>query len=539
MTLGKKVAGVYILLVLLFTGIICRIYMLSMGDSLASAAHTQSAFLLEVDRTRGIIYDSLMQPLVGGTGHKVAAVLPSPDSVTALTAAVQEKGMDLIYDTKALRPYLLRMPDGEELYSRGIELFDVKDRYGEEQLAPHLIGYLNPEQTEGTAGIELAFDKELNEHAGSLKLRYQVDALGHSLETQAPEIVNDNYQDPGGVVLTLNSDFQRAAQKAMAGVEKGAAVVMDVATGDIKAAVSMPEYDPNNLAESLKDPDSPFVNRVFSQYSVGSTFKLVTAAAALESGFGRFTPYVCNGFIDVKGQIFNCHWRTGHGQIDMKRAFEVSCNPYFINLGEIAGAKRITAMARSIGFGRAAYFTEDLVSRSGTLPTEQELENPAAVANFAFGQGSLTATPIQIAQMLSSVANGGYAVTPRLVEGFTDDGKTIYEHTTVYAKNRVFSENTSDILREYMVDNVREGSGKLAQPARGMAGGKTASAQTGIYLKPGEEDSEIVHAWFAGFYPADVPRYAIVVVAEDGKSGSDVAAPIFKKIADAIWLSEL
>lgn len=533
----RKAAGVYASLVLLFTGMLCRLYALSMGESLAMAANTQSAFVLEVDQTRGMIYDTDMKPLVETRKKVKAAVMPSPEAAQAL-ADVNTTDGQAAYQPQATKPYLAELwEDG--IYSKGVEVFDVTERYDTGQIAPHIIGYMRPDGESGAAGIELAYDQLLQEHAGSLKLRYTVDALGTTMSTQAPEIRHDNYQDPGGVVLTLDAEIQRGAERAMAGVEKGAVVVMDVNTGDIRAAVSVPSYDPNNLAESLKDPASPFVNRVFSQFNVGSTFKLVTAAAALEMGYGRYMPYYCSGAIEVEGHKFHCHWRTGHGELDMKRAIEVSCNPYFVNLALATGGKRILSMARELGFSRAAQFSDDLVTQSGTLPTPDDLQSKTAVANLSFGQGRLTATPIQVAQMICAVANGGMSVTPRLVEGFTDDGKTIYEHTTVYAPTRTFSKETSDILREYLVSNIKDGSGKLAHPRRGMAGGKTASAQTGIYRVPGDEDSEIVHAWFAGYYPADTPKYAIVVLVEEGDSGSDVAAPIFKKIADAIYLAEL
>lgn len=534
--MGKKTAGLYVFIILLFMGMICRVYALCMGGTLASAANQQSSYLLEVDRARGMIYDRSMQPLVGTKKKIAAAVAPSPEANQVLSTAVDASGEKIKFDPQAQQPFLLTLD--EELYAPGITLFEVKSRYSKDQLAPHIIGYLNPDKTQGAAGIELAYEEALSKHSGSLKLRYTMDALGRAVEVR-PETVLQNYSDKGGVVLTLDTDIQRAAQNAMAKSEKGAAVVMEVSTGNIVASVSLPAYDPNNLAASLTDPGSPFVNRAFSQYNVGSTFKIITAAAALEKGYGQYTPYECEGYIDVSGQTFFCHWRNGHGQLDLRGAIEVSCNPYFIHLGEIATGGRITSMARSIGFSRAAYFTEDLVTQKGTLPSEEELQNPAAVANLSFGQGSLTATPIQIAQMISSVANGGYAVTPRLTEGFTEDGAVISEHLPVYSNNRVFSKETAEILQAYLVSNVENGSGQQAKPLRGKAGGKTASAQTGIYKTPGEEDSEIVHAWFAGFYPADVPKYAIVVLVEDGNSGSDVAGPIFKKIADAISVFEL
>lgn len=534
--MGRRTAAIYFTVIVLFTGVLCRIYALSMGESLASVAHTQSSYLLDVDNTRGIIYDCNLRPLVGTERRSVAAIQPSPEAFTALTQAAQETGESFEINGKNTKPYLIE-PEETAVYAKGVEMFDAVKRYGSWQLAPHIIGYLNPSKTDGAAGIEMAYNAYLKQHSGSLRLRYRLDALGRAMPSQSPEILMDNYQDKGGVALTLDADIQRAAERAMQDIEKGAAVVMDVNTGDIKASVSVPAYDPNDLAASLKNPASPFVNRAFSQYNVGSTFKLVTAAAALENGFGRYTPYVCNGYIDVDGHRFNCHWRTGHGQLDLEGAIEVSCNPFFIHLGLQTGGKRIASLARDMGFGKAAVFSEDIRTQSGTMPRDDELEIPAAVANFSFGQGRLTATPIQIAQMISTIANGGYAVTPRLVEGFTEDGEIINQHTTIYAPNQVINERTSRVLREALLSNVLKGSGKEAKPMKGDAGGKTASAQTGIYQSDGE--TEIVHAWFAGYYPADTPLYAIVVLVEGGDSGSDVAAPVFKEIADGIYLSKL
>ena len=216
------------------------------------------------------------------------------------------------------------------------------------------------------------YDDLLKQYDGSLKLRYTLDAAGHTLTLNPPEVLRDNYKSEGGVALTLDADFQRIAQRAMKGVEKGAAVVMDVATGDVKASVSVPAYDANDLAASLQDPDSPFVNRAFSQYNVGSTFKLVVAA--LESGVSRYERYTCEGYADVGGHIFYCHWRNGHGNIDLKKAIEISCNPFFIHLGLETGGKNIVSMAREIGFTRAAQFTDDIRTQSGTLPSDAELE---------------------------------------------------------------------------------------------------------------------------------------------------------------------
>ena len=277
--MGRRAVGVYAALVLIFTGMICRVYALSMGGALASAANTQSAFVLDVDNTRGVIYDCNLKPLVGTGGAQAGGGAALARGVHRACRGGGAGACGRLADRSLTCSRWRRRST-----PRGSMMIDAVERYGDEQLAPHIVGYLNPEKTNGAAGIEMAYDDLLKQYDGSLKLRYTLDAAGHTLTLNPPEVLRDNYKSEGGVALTLDADFQRIAQRAMKGVEKGAAVVMDVATGDVKASVSVPAYDANDLAASLQDPDSPFVNRAFSQYNVGSTFKLVVAAAALESG---------------------------------------------------------------------------------------------------------------------------------------------------------------------------------------------------------------------------------------------------------------
>lgn len=249
----SKAAAIYIVLVVLFAGMISRIYVLTLGDSLALAAQNQSAYTLQVDTSRGMIYDCAMQPLVNNSKKLIAAVQPSAEANAALAQVKNEIDENFTFDPQATKPYTVELP-GEEVYAKNIELFERYARYEEEQLlAPHIIGYLNGDKTDGIAGIELSYNELLKKYGGVLNLRYFIDALGHPAGNQAPEIIMNNYQNQGGVVLTLNADFQRAAQNAMKDVEKGAVVIMDVNTGDIKASVSMPAYDPNNLSKSLKE----------------------------------------------------------------------------------------------------------------------------------------------------------------------------------------------------------------------------------------------------------------------------------------------
>jgi penicillin-binding protein 2 len=183
-----------------------------------------------------------------------------------------------------------------------------------------------------------------------------------------------------------------------------------------------------------------------------------------------------------------------------------------------------------MGFGSSTQLAQGIVGASGVL-TEEELLYGGELANFSFGQGRLTATPLQIAAAVAAIANGGNLHTPQLVLGLTSDGITIDQPCEPYVSGRAMSTQTSDLPRKMMVQVVENGSGAKAKPEVGGAGGKTASAQTGRWNGEGKEE---VQAWFAGFYPALSPRWSIVVLCENGGSGGDRAAPVFRQICSSI-----
>ena len=307
-------------------------------------------------------------------------------------------------------------------------------------------------------------------------------------------------------------------------------MVMDVDSGQLKAVVSLPTFDPDDLTAALNDQEKPFFNRAFAAYNVGSSFKLAVAAAALEQGISPDFSVNCVGGVEIAGRMIYCHHRAGHGETDMERALEQSCNPYFIALGREIGDESILTMAEHMGFGRGSDFAEGLVASAGNLP--KAAASPLELANLSFGQGELLATPLQIAAMVSSIANGGYQVEAQLLLGWTEDGSV--PQAAEQAKERILSERTAKRLQHDMIQVVEEGSGTNAMPSVGGAGGKTASAQTGRYM----EEEEIVHAWFAGFYPADEPQYSIVVLAEGMESGGTYAAPVFRRICEQITVLE-
>lgn len=524
----KRLVILYCVMIGVAAALFFRFYYLTSGDLLSTAAKTQSSYTLNVFNERGTIFDSRFNKLTNLTPKYIAAVMPCPQSIEALSRALTgDSRTQMVKRFEDNRPFLIEV-DSPNIYSYGVDVFQTYQRYQENQPAAHIVGHLNGEN--GAYGIEKSYNEILSSCGSNVKISYTVDARSSPLIGVPPEIIK-NYSNEG-IVLTLDLEIQKIAEEA-AGfyIDKGAVVVMDVQNGDIIAAVSLPTFQPDQLEQSMDDENKPFVNRCFSAFNVGSTFKLLTASCALDHGFSENFGYECTGAIEINGVRFGCHKAEGHSWLTMQRAIEQSCNPYFINLGQRLNPKDLLELGEAIGFSRQTKLAPLLITAPGTLSTVENLQNRAEMANFSFGQGTLTASPLQIAQLISTIANGGKSVTPRLVAGATKDGQTLSEENQNVAPVQVVSPQAAALLSRMMISTVEQGSGTSAKPDFGSAGGKTASAQTGMYREGG---SEIVHAWFSGFYPAEKPKYAIVVLNEGGYSGGKVAAPVFKRIADGI-----
>ncbi|MEG1620705.1 MAG: penicillin-binding transpeptidase domain-containing protein [Oscillospiraceae bacterium] len=531
--MGKRVLGIYLAIIICFTGLIAKLYMLTSGENLAQAAENQSKYTIQIDKSRGYIYDKNLMPLTNTSYDYKATVLPCPEAANALLEEniVADREF-LLSNLENHSPFVINVST-DQIYAKGVNVFKILKRYPTNSIAPHIIGHLGAEG-QGLMGIEHAYDEYLKGYEGELQQTFTTNAVGEPLLGEMGVVVNDGYGDKHGVVLTLDSDIQRIAQIAAKDrIKSGAVVVMDVKNGNILASVSLPEFDPNNLEKDLNNKDKPFFNRAFAPTNVGSTFKIIVAACALEKGIGIDKTYECKGHIEVGDMVFHCQNRNGHGALNMEGAMEWSCNPYFINLAKEVGVQTIAHKAAQIGLGKSYEIMPGHFTSSGKLPNFNELENIGEAANFSFGQGMMTASPVQVTQMVSCIANGGIAVSPRIVEGFTNDGITISEHNEASAGVQVIEEDVAKTVVKLMGKVVSQGSGKKANPVEGEAGGKTGSAQTGIFDEDGKEQ---VQAWFTGFYPLNNPKYAITVLAENEVSGGDICAPIFKEICDNLSL---
>ena len=187
-------------------------------------------------------------------------------------------------------------------------------------------------------------------------------------------------------------------------------------------------------------------------------------------------------------------------------------------------------MAKDLSFSKTMELAPGFSPQSGYLPTIKELFNPADVANFSFGQGLLMATPIQLTQMMCSIVNGGKTPSPKLVEGLSQDGKTLFNSSQSSAAIDAMKPETAAQIKSFLVYSVMNKANQYAKPAKTTAGGKTATAQTGNYI--GEE--EINQGWFCGFFPAENPKYVVTVLCENAESGNISASPVFREIADRV-----
>lgn len=444
----------------------------------------------------------------------------------------------------------------------GIEIDEGLNRYYPyANLYAHVLGYVGPvaegDKQEnplymvpgfkiGKSGLEKTLDHILQGKVGSIKL--EVNAFGRVMK----EIEREAGSEGQSVSITIDSRLQQAAFEAF-GDESGAAVVLDVHSGEILALVSTPSYDPNLFAGGisykhwnalLNNERTPLINKAVSgQYSPGSTFKIVVALAALEAGVINLnTEFNCTGGMDIGNIRFHCWKHSGHGYLNVVEALKHSCDIFFYETALRVGIDKIHDMALQLGMGQILNVGLDN-EKSGLIPSKEwkkekygTLWSRGDSANSGIGQGYVLVTPLQLATMLARVVNGGYAVQPTFVKQSKENLKKI--------KRLNISVRNIEIVKQGMFEVVN-GAGGTAGRARfningAKMGGKTGTTQVRrISMKERRRgitrDENLPwnlrnHALFIGFTPVDNPRYAVAVIVEHGSSGSGVAAPIAGKI---------
>jgi penicillin-binding protein 2 len=454
-----------------------------------------------------------------------------------------------------------------QLWLPGLDI-EVKPvrQYPNGLLAAHLLGHLgevtDQEMTEekfgeynigdyvGKSGIERNCEGDLHGVNGGRQI--EVDARGRFLRT----LSESRPMTGNSVVLTIDSKVQKAAEQAF-GDKAGAAVVMDTRSGEILAFVSYPSFDPalfsgrmppDKWKAYLQDKRHPLENKALTgQYPPGSTFKIVTALAALEAGIiNAKTTFVCTGSYTVGNRTFKCWNRHGHGTVNLKKALRESCDVYFYHLAEQLGVDRIARTAREFGFGEAMGVGLE-GEKSGLIPTAEWKEKKYKTKWYkgetlpvAIGQGFVLATPIQLASMISTVANEGTVYRPHLVKRIIDpDGKVIREISPEVIKKVNDTPAEFNLVKEGLLAVVNEpgGTGAAARLYEVKVAGKTGTSQV---VKLRDSRGEVPyehrdHALFVAFAPYEKPEVAVAVVIEHGEHGGAAAAPIAGRILRAYF----
>ena len=488
------------------------------------AAEQRSEFVISAADSQGTIYDRNMLPLINCTERYCAVAVPTAlEREKIREFAIDKDEFDKSFESG--EPFIFECAkDTPE--SDGLTVFTEHDRYSHDQAAQHIIGYIS--DGIGASGIEKSYETVLRGSNSENSVIYSVDGFGRVIIGDGKTVIRSN-ASKSGVVLTIDSRIQKIAENCGKKIEKGAIIISDIKSGDILAMASFPEYNWESLEASLNDEKCPLINRCLCAYGVGSIFKLVTACEAINEGRGDYR-YDCIGSIDVEGQLFNCHQLAGHGKQSMSKAMTNSCNTYFISLSSELDTEHFRETALDLGFGTTNWLCSDIVGSAGVLPTLKELLIPAELANFSFGQGKLTSTPLQINRLTCAIANNGEMPVMRLVKGLTRDGM-IAEDEKSPQTSKVMSRRTAVQLRQMMISAIRDNKESLARSETVTTGAKTSTAQTGRFDSSGEE---LCHGWITGFFPANEPKYAVTVLVEDGGYGNKAAAPVFRELAEQI-----
>ena len=406
-------------------------------------------------------------------------------------------------------------------------------RYAQPELYAHLTGYYSFVYGAGS-GLERSEDQLLSGSSDQLFYRRVVD------------LVTGRQQQGASVELTIDPAAQKAAAAGL-GNQRGAVVALDPRTGAILALVSSPSYDPNRLTSHdlaavqtaykrlNAAGNDPLVDRAINGdlYPPGSTFKVVTAAAALSSGkytesssvFGGARLDLPQTTADLPNDFAGA---CGPGnRVDLTRALEISCNTAFGSLGLTLGGNALREQAAKFGFGDR--LNVPMPVTPSTVPAGM---NPPQSAQAAIGQFDVRVTPLQVAMVSAGVANKGVVMSPYVVKTVRSPGLDVLEQGRPQQLSQAVSPDVAAQLTRMMEKVVASGTGTRAQIPGVQVAGKTGTAQQGKGQPP--------HAWFTGFAPADDPKIAVAVVVEDGgRAGNEafggrVAAPIAKSVMEAV-----
>jgi penicillin-binding protein 2 len=574
----EKILILSYIIISAFFFLVMRLWQLQVlqGDEYRKLSEANRLRIVNIPAPRGIIFDRNGIPLVKNSPYCYASVIPDEFDKTraGLLAKVLGVPVEEVLEklnSPDLSPFVpIRLKQGLSLrdiayiearrsdYPGLIIEAEVNREYPLGDVGAHLLGYLGkpspsqlkdpvfsdipPDMFIGQWGVEKLFDSTLRGVPG--KRIIEVNALGREIRMlqETPPVKGRD------ITLSIDINLQKKAEEAF-GERAGALVAVEPETGEILGLISKPSFDPNLFTKGIdpnaweaitKDKRNPMLNRALqSQYPPGSTFKIVTAIAGLEEKvITPDTKVDCKGGIRYGRWYFGCWRKHGHGVISLHRAIVESCDVYFYDVGRLLGIDNIYTYATGLGLGSKTGIKLGN-ERQGLIPnTKWKLEKkklpwyPGETFNAAIGQGYVSVTPIQQAEMISSVANGGVLYRPSLIRGIKP---------VVLGKLNVSPENLEIVKKGlFGVVNEPSGTGSAAKSYLTSIAGKTGTAQVVTTGRGSRSSAEKFrdHAWFVAFAPFEKPEIALAVLVEHGGHGGSAAAPIAKTAIEAYIKSE-
>jgi penicillin-binding protein 2 len=580
----QRVTGVMICVLVAFTVLLLRLLYLQivMGQDYLTLSLNNRIRLQSIDPPRGLIYDRNNQVLVENRpSFDVTITLkdarPVEKTINKLADYLNIASQELLQKVSsnrgisAYKPILLQQDIGRDALAAieahkynlpGIAInvkllrhyLNVKD-------AAHLIGYLSEiNSTElaggkypgrrggdfiGKFGAEKAFEKYLQGTRGGRQV--EVNANGRVVR-----VLKTVAAKPGqNIHLTIDHVLQKKAESLLQGVA-GAAVAMDPDSGRILALASSPSFDQNYFSSGMSheqwdllksNPFRPLENKAIQgEYPPGSTYKIITALAGLEEGvIDASTEFFCPGHHRFGNRIYRCWKRSGHGKVDIVKALAQSCDVYFYQVGQLLGVDRLAWYAKASGLGAHTGINLGKEGR-GLIPTAAWKKKRTGVAwqrgetlSIAIGQGFNLATPLQMVDLTSAIANGGTRYKPIILDSVTTaDGRTVYQSEPQVIGRLPLSAPSLGLVRKglWEVVNTDKGTAKGSRLADIKISGKTGTSQVISRKKDdtrSEEDRPAhlrPHAWFVAYAPSAAPDIAVAVLVEHGEHGSSAAAPI-------------
>ncbi|MBU8874182.1 penicillin-binding protein 2 [Reyranella sp. MMS21-HV4-11] len=581
----------------LLTALAGRLYQLQVveTDRFATMAEENRINMRLLAPSRGQIFDRSGVPLAvnrnnframatSDRGRGADLLVERLDQIFSLGEAEKVRLLRELRRSRSAQPIVVRENLGWEEVARlefnapdlpgvFIDLGQSRD-YPEGELMSHIVGYTGRVADEdlagrddpvlqlatmrfGKKGVERSLEDNLRGRAGAVQV--EVNAVGRVVR----ELDRTEGQPGANALLTIDLDIQRFAMEKMKEHKSGSVVVLDVVTGDVIAMVSTPGFDPSTFARGitqtewrdlLDNPERPLHNKAIAGvYPPGSTYKMVTALAALEAKvIDPWTRLPCAGFLELGNIKFHCWLKGGHGSTNVSEAIAMSCDCFFYEAARRAGIDRVSDMAQRLGFGKVSELGlpgESAANQPTRAWKQEKMGKPwqhGDTFNLGIGQGYMTATPLQLAIMTARIANGGYEVQPNLLLAKATPREELVPpppRTKPTAPSLRLNPQHLAIVRQGMSDVVNSSQGtanalRVKQPEFTYAG-KTGTAQV-KRITEREREMGITqaslpwhlrhHALFVCYGPVDNPRYACAVIVEHGQAGGATAGPIGRDV---------